>query len=309
MMMHSSPWPWPATTTPGRHSARSMLDLLSGLPVLGWELSCRLSAHGTQTGRLLAGINRDTLSASRWGKLFDEIGLPVACRQAIEQDLGSADRIYIACEQGSRSVTRKLYLEFTHAARHRPGERLGILGYKWVEPDTPSKGLRITEYWTQEQLDAHTAMAALQNGRASGSVDPGPGASVVNLLIQALAHALLLAGPDRTWQHEHIRVCEADTPRASLAFNFYGSGLRAGDLTDAVTALADEWRLNATDIRQLLEAMAQRELAWLAGGLDTHGEPFLTIYCAASREDVIQACFAADPTLGESVPPTVGRAA
>lgn len=309
MMMHSTPWPWPDITTAGLHPARSMLDLLSGLPVLGWEASVRLGPSGMQTGRLLAGVDRAALSAARWGKLFDEVGVPLAWRQAIEQDLDSADRIYVACEQGSHAVTRKLYLEFAGAARRRPGERLGILGYKWVEPDATSEDLRVTEYWTQEQPDAYQAMADLQNRPASGKADPGHAAPLVRVLTQALAQALSLAGPDSAWQHEHIRVCEAGTPRASFAFNFYDSGLRAGDLTEAVSALADQWRLNAANIRQLLEAIAERELVWLAGGLDMHGEPFLTIYCAASREDAIQACFAADPALGESVSRIAGRVA
>jgi len=309
MMMHSAPWPWPAITMPDRHPARTMLDLLSGLPVLGWEASCRLGMRGLQTGRLLAGINRAALSVSRWGKLFDEVGVPVNCRQAIEQDLDSANRIYVAFEQGWHAVTRKLYLEFAGAARRRPGERLGILGYKWVEPDAASEDLRVTEYWTQEQPDAHQAMADLQNSPVSGKADRGHAAPVVHVLTQALAQALALAGPDSAWQHEHIRVCEAGTPRASFAFNFYDSGLRAGDLTEAVIALADQWHLNAADIRQLLETIAQRELVWLAGGLDTHGEPFLTIYCAASHEDAIRACFAADPTLSESVPRIAGTVA
>ena len=309
MMMHSAPWPWPAITTPDRHPARVMLDLLSGLPVLGWEASCRLGTRGMQTGRLLAGINRADLSAARWGKLFDEVRVPADCRQAIEQSLSSADRLYIAFEQGSRAVTRKLYLEFAGAARRRPSERLGIVGYKWVEAGTASGDLRVTEYWTQEQPDPYQALAGLQNTPASGNADPSRAAPLVNVLTQALSQALSLAGPDSAWQHEHIRVCEAGTPRASFAFNFYDSGLRAGDLTEVVNALADQWRLNTYDVRQLLEAIAHRDLVWLAGGLDMHGEPFLTIYCAASHTDAIQACFAADPSLVDSVPRTARVAA
>jgi hypothetical protein len=304
--LRTAPWPWSALATADAHPARFMLDVLSGLPVLGWEASCRLSARGIQTGRLLAGIDRAALSASRWGKLFDEFGVPTAYRQAIEQDLGSAHRIYVACEQGVRAVTRKLYLEFEHAVRHRPGERLSILGYKWLAEDTACANSRITEYWTQELTDARIAMAGLEP--LSDNAEGGVRALVADVLIQALTQALIMADPDSAWRHEYIRVREAGTARSSFAFNFYDSGLRARDLTEAVTALADKWALNAAEVRQLLDAIAQRELVWLAGGLDTQGEPFLTIYCAASSEDAIQACFAADPTLGHSVPRTAGSA-
>ena len=305
-MVCTTPWPWPAVNAAGKHPVRAMLDTVSGLPVLGWEASCRFSARGIQTGRLLAGIDREALSASRWRTLIHEMGVPASYRPSIEQDLGSANRIYVACEQGSRAVTRKFYLEFAGTARRRPGERLGILGYKWVEPDAAPEDLRVTEYWSQEQPDADHAVADLQNSPASGKADPGRSAPLVNVLTQSLAQALSLAGPDSAWRHEHIRVCEAGTPRTSVAFNFYDSGLRAGDLTEAVTALADEWRMNAADIRPLLDTIAQRELVWLAGGLDAKGEPFLTIYCAASREDAIHACFAADPTLGDALLSTAG---
>jgi hypothetical protein len=307
--LRTAPWPWPALATADAHPARVMLDVLSGLPILGWEASCRLSARGIQTGRLLAGIDRAALSASRWGKLFDEVSVPTAHRHAIEQDLALADRIYVACEQGTHNVTRKIYLEFGSAIRHRSAERLSILGYKWTQPKAASADTRITEYWTQEQTDARQTTSDLRHKPGSPAVDPGVGVPVVHVLIQALTKALSLAGLDSAWRHEHIKVYEPGLARASFAFNFYDSGLRAGDLTEAVAALADKWALNAAEVRQLLDAIAQRDLVWLAGGLDTNGEPFLTIYCAASSEDAIQACFAADPTLGNSGPRTAGSAA
>lgn len=308
-MVHKHPWPWPALARADKHPARVMLDVLSGLPILGWEASCRISARGIETGRLLAGINRSALSASRWHTLFNEIGVPRDCRSAIEQDLDSADRIYVACEQSALGVTRKLYLEFGRVIRRSAGERLSILGYKWSEPKVKPDDTRITEYWTQEPPDARDGMTGLQRQTVSAIPEHGDCGPVADVLIQALTQALSLAGADSAWRHEHIRVCEPGLPRASFAFNFYDSGLRAGDLTHAVTALADAWNLNAPDIRQLLDAIALRELAWLAGGLDTHGEPFLTIYCAASQEDAIQACFAADPTLADAVSLTAGSGA
>ena len=303
-MVRTSPWPWPAFTAVGKHPARVMLDAVSGLPVLGWEASCRFSTRGIQTGRLLAGIDREALSASRWGTLFDELGVPTSYLPDIEQDLGSANRIYVACEQGSNSVTRKVYLEFAHAARQRSGERLSILGYKWTAGEAASAHRRITEYWTQERTDARTAMAGLQFG--SGVSKGGALALLADVLIHALTEALVLAGSDSLWQHEFIRVSETSTTRASFAFNFYGSGLLVDDLVQAVTALAKEWELNTHETHQLLDAIAQRELAWLAGGLDAQGELFLTIYCVASCEDAIHACFAADPTLHDALLSTAG---
>ena len=301
----TKPWPWPAVKAAGKHPVRLMLDTLSGLPVLGWEASCRFNARGIQTGRMLAGIDREALSASRWSKLFDELGVPAAYRHVVENDLDSASRIYLACEQGSHAVTRKLYLEFAHAARQRPGERLSILGYKWIAGEVASTHGRTTEYWTQEPTDARTAMAALK--LRSGPADCRASALLADVLIHALTQAIIMAGSDSAWQHEYIRVSESSTTRASFALNFYGSGLRIDDLTQVVSALVDEWGLNTDEFDLLLDTIGQRELAWLAGGLDAQGEPFLTIYCAASRDDAMQVCFSADSSLGDALFSTAGN--
>jgi len=299
---HTLSWPWPALATFGSHPARAMLDQLSGLPVMGWEASCRLSKRGIETGRLLAGLMRDELSATRWSKLLDEMVVPQSYRETIVQYLPSTNRVYIAWEQGAHSVTRKFYLESDRGFEQAHKERLTILGYKWNINDTSTNdGLRITEYWSIDDSDPQASVSLLREKSfaelSSITADHHAFALVVAVMISALKEAQSTVGYQSPWQHRHMNVRETGRSRASMAFNFYDSGLRVESLRDVVSALAAEWSLVSVDVERLFDAIGQRELAWLAGGLSTEGLPFLTIYCAATRDDASQACFAADPTL------------
>lgn len=302
MTLHAFSWLWPAGVTTSTHPVRAMLDQLSGLPVLGWEASCRLSARGIETGRLLAGIERNELSASRWVKLLNEIALPEKYRQSIVTQLPIANRVYFACEYGTRSVTHKLYVESDDGFRHTVDERLTILGYKWNDPLARTEAeSRITEYWTQKRTDVPSAVALLQEATALASLPLKDTQRALELvtatLTNALSNALTNADRHNSWQHRCMNVREDDHPRASFAFNFYDSGLRAGALRETISALSTVWSLPSAEIDHFFDQIEERELAWLAGGLGSDGEPFLTIYCVASHDDAMQACFAADETL------------
>ena len=307
MTLHAFSWLWPAGVTTSTHPVRAMLDQLSGLPVLGWEASCRLSARGIETGRLLAGIERNELSAARWGKLLNEIALPEKYRQGIVTQLPIANRVYFACEYGARSVTHKLYLESDDGFRHTFGERLTILGYKWNDASSKTQTesriseSRITEYWTQDRTDVRSSVALLQEATALASLPLKDTRRALELVIATLTNALSIAltnaDQHNAWQHQCMNVREDHHPRASFAFNFYDSGMRVGKLRETVSALSTVWALPSAEIDQLFNQIEERELAWLAGGLGSDGEPFLTIYCVASHDDAMQACFAADETL------------
>ncbi len=293
----NQPWPWPEFAGAGVHPARAMLDQLSGLPVIGWEASCRLSERGIETGRLLAGIERTDLSPSRWRSLLDELDIPGAHRQAIDEYLPDADRVYVACEQRKASVIRKLYLECDRAFRQVAGERLTILGHKWDATVHSLERQRTTEYWTLDHTDAEFSMSELRSGVTPGSADHRALTRVAQVLSYALTEALAMSGPLSLWRHRHMMVREQGGARASVAFNFYDSGLKAGALRKTVGLLADAWPLDTGAVGPLFDVISHRELAWLAGGLGADGEPFLSIYCEASRDDALQACYAADPAL------------
>jgi hypothetical protein len=274
-----------------------MLDQLSGLPVIGWEASCRLSVRGIETGRLLAGIERTSLSPSRWSSLLDELDIPGSHCEAIGEHLPDADRVYVACEQREASVIRKVYLERDRAFRQGPGERLTILGYKWDATAHSGDRRRTTEYWILDHTDAGSSMTELRSGVMSGSADYRALTRVAQVLSDALTEALAMSGPLSLWRHRHMMVREEGGARASVAFNFYDSGLKAGALRNTVGLLADACSLDTGAVDTLFDVISHRELAWLAGGLGADGEPFLSIYCEASRDDAHQACYAADPAL------------
>lgn len=281
-------WPWPRHASCTPHPARRLLDRVRGLPVIGWEASCKLGPSGIASGRLLAGLRREQCAPARWRQLPEEYGMPLALREDCCARLPHAARVLLAYEQSGDAAVAKLYLE-SDARRHDvPGAQLTIVGYKWpmsVADERATTPLRVTEYWQLDGLNPASSMRALRERDAAD-----PCAPVHALLAQTMVQAA--ESPD--WRYRHLTVREAGVSRA-CTLGFHGSGLSAEALRQPVQALAADWALPASEVEALFDAIGARTLAWLAAGSAADGSPFLTIYCEADERDALQAWHAVDP--------------
>ncbi len=292
--MTPPPWPWPQAAQGLAQQTRAMLDACAGLSVTGWEASCKFSAAGLETGRLLLGFSPAGVADRRLRELPHRLGMPAAAAADFLLRLGASSQVMLAVELGRGQAVAKAYLEFPLSAEARQAGAaaagfLHLIGYKWPILQTAAGAgappVRVTHYrWTQDRALAQLLRAAQLE--PAGSAQP----SACGLLVQALEWSRKRApgqGPALV-----LAVSDAASPRASWAVKFHGSGLRAALLRQGLARLTASWGLNARDVAAVIEVIASRDLGWLAAGTGSEGLPFFTLYAVAHRTDAQQACFA-----------------
>ncbi len=280
------PWPWPKASQGLYRQTRAMLDASAGLSITGWEVSCKFSPRGLETGRWLLGFSPVGVAAKRLHELPHRLGMPSGAAADFGLRLASSSQVLLAVEQGAQQTVSKAYLEFP--VNQRAATPLHLIGYKWPIPQTAcadsAPPARLTHYRWPGDHDQARSLLMQAAGREAGGLTQ---ASACALLAQALQWtqgqkpgqrpALLLA------------VSEAGSPRASWTATFYDSPLRAADLRSGVTRLAAAWGLSDGDVQAVLDVIGSREIGWLAAGTGSEGLPFFTLYAAADRDDAHQA--------------------
>ena len=295
------PWPWPKAAQGLYRQTRAMLNASAGLSVTGWEVSCKFSPRGLETGRLLLGFSPVGVAARRLHELPHRLGMPSAAAADFGLRLASSSQVLLAVEQGAQQTVGKAYLEIP--LNQHATDSLHLIGYKWLIPQTQGAGsappARFAHYrWPGDHDRARSLLMQAASREAGGLTQ----ASACALLAQALhwtqgrkpgqRPALLLA------------VSEAGSPRASWAAKFYDSPLRAADLRPGVTRLAAVWGLSDGEAQAVLEVIGSREIGWLAAGSGSDGLPFFTIYAAAERDDAHQALLACTEVPRHALPRT-----
>lgn len=278
---------WSRATSPGQPAAwpfvpsasffqalRRLLSATEGLPLAGWESSCRLSPGRTTTNRLLFGLDTAAVAPQRLRALPQELGMPQDLAQGFLQELPHARRVLLAAEQGVHGVELKAYHEFhgslDDAADLPPG--LAMRGRKWRDAG-PAGAVRCTDY-LRPGLDT----AALRRWLSTRSGLPDSAAPALDLLARAVDKACAIGStpPD------FLSVTELASARLSCCVRFYDSGLHLQALRPALARLALAWALP----HALLERLpGQRRLGWLAAGVDATHLPFLTLYSESSLAD------------------------
>jgi hypothetical protein len=298
-MSHPAVWPWALGSAQGREFSRALGRIVrhtQGLPLLGWEASIRLSPGQVRPNRLLLGFSPQGVADQRVLGLPAALGMPLPAVRAFERYGLSARSILLAAEMGRSGIELKAYLQFDPAL---PAPVPGLLmrGYKWhpasgadaaaALPVLPVLPVRVSDYFPLPSAtpDA-TALLRLRAGV------PERAHPAYALAEQALARAL--ARHPAGLQTDVWVVSEQDSPRASHCIRLHGSGLRLADLWPGLEALGSAWSLQDRLTPDVLKSMGPRPLGWIAAGLDGQGDPFVTLYCEASRSDAWQVM-----TLGE----------
>ena len=292
-MSHPAIWPWALGSAQGREFARALGSIVrhtQGLPLSGWECSIRLSPGQLRPNRLLLGFSPQGVADQRVLGLPEALGMPPAGARAFERYGLSARSILLAAEMGKTDIELKAYLQFDPAL---PAPVPGLLmrGYKWLAvpgaqglADAPS---RVSDYFRQGH-DQSELLALLRPG-AGVSVPVHPAYALAEYALNcALARHPVGLNPD-VWV-----VNEQSSQRASYCIRLYESGLCLDDLAPGLQALQSAWSLQDRLTPEVWKSMGQRPLGWIAAGLDGQGEPFVTLYCEASRSDAWQVM-----TLGE----------
>jgi len=295
-MSHPGIWPWALGTTQGREFARALGLIVrhtQGLPLSGWETSLRLSPGQIRPNRLLLGFSPHGVADQRVLGLPQFLGMPQAGALAFARHGLSARSILLAAEMGKDDIELKAYLQFDPALP--PPERgLVMRGYKWsaapgapaAAAGTPSRVSRVSDYRRLE----HGPLELLALLRAHAAV-----CAPVRPAYALAEHALNRALARHPGLYPDIwKVSEQDSQRASYCIRLYESGLCLADLASGLQTLTKGWSLQDRLTPDVWKSMGPRPLGWIAAGLDGQGDPFVTLYCEASRSDAWQLM-----TLGE----------
>lgn len=292
-MSYPAIWPWALGSVQGREFARAVGRIVrhtQGLPLSGWESSVRLSPGQVRPNRLLLGFSPQGVADQRVLGLPEALGMPQAGARAFERYGLSARSILLAAEMGKTDTELKAYLQFDPAlAVPVPG--MLMRGYKWhpavgaqAAADTPS---RVSDYFRLDH--GPSELLALLRARTGVPALVYPAYVLAeHALACALARHPAGLNPD-VWM-----VKEQSSQRASYCIRLYESGLCLADLASGLQALISAWALQDRLTPEVWKSMGSRPLGWIAAGLDGHGDPFVTLYCEASRSDAWQVM-----TLGE----------
>jgi hypothetical protein len=85
---------------------------------------------------------------------------------------------------------------------------------------------------------------------------------------------------------EILAATESDSDRASLCLRAPNCDIRLKDLFSEVQALLAAWGLLDAGHAERLLAFSQRSIGWIATGVHGGGDPFITLYFEAGRNDV-----------------------
>lgn len=291
-MSHPAIWPWALGSAQGRDFSRALGRIVrhtQGLPLSGWESSVRLSPGQVRPNRLLLGFSPQGVADQRVLGLPAALGMPPAAADAFAYYGLSARSILLAAEMGKTNIELKAYLQFDPALS-APVPGLLMRGYKWnAAPDaqTAAAPNRVSDYFRLDH--GPSELLALLRSRTGASALVHPAYALAeHALARALERHPVGLNPD-VWM-----VSEQDSQRASYCIRLYESGLCLADLLPGLQALIGAWSLHERLTPDVLKSMGPRPLGWIAAGLDGQGDPFVTLYCEASRSDAWQVM-----TLGE----------
>jgi hypothetical protein len=256
-------------------SASRLLRLVeqSNLP-FGQEISFKMTAGQLIGGRLLIGMDADVLSPASFFRLASEIGMPAGCRELLEPRLPGANAILFGVEERPGSSVWKVYLEFWDQVRAVVREtgamtpQLLHLGVKW---DSARPGRHeLARYM------CHPMLGFKQICRRIADMYP-PGASGA-----AREDALSIVRLGSTRRPEapmlYLEVSEEGNPRRSFDVNLYKTGMTVGDAAGVLERAASTLGVDRGELSVQLAPLANCPFGHVAGGIDRHGNEFLSVY-------------------------------
>lgn len=240
----------------------------------GREDSFKLSRGRILADRVLVGIDMKDVTVSWLFEVATGLGMPASCRSQLEPHLSKANAVLFGIEDRTDGSVRKVYLEFWDQVRddvRRSGPeapRLLHLGVKW---DTRRPGRsELAHYMCHPQLGLREVC------RRMGSVY-GPAVAPA-ALEEALAIVRLGAMRRPHSSMLYLEVSEEGNPRSSFDVNLYKSGLTVSDVATPLEHAARNFGVPEESLLAETRRLGPCPLGHLAGGIDRHGNEFLSVY-------------------------------
>lgn len=252
---------------------RLLLQTVQGLPVVGWEVSCRISPSGVTTDRLLVGLETQGVSGARLHGLASALGMPNRIAAEFQEGLGLSHQVMLAVEASANGLELRAYLVFKDTGH-------GMRGFKWFAHDAGRS--RVTDYVPLAKT--WQAVCDFYGTKSSGLSQSSVGiANAAHEAARLIAWAAMKSQTPGT-RVDFFSVSEAEGARDSTCFRLYESGLTFAHVKNVVANLLSVYQLQAQWPR-VQALMSSRPLGWIAVGEDSLGIPFLTLYGEASVLD------------------------
>lgn len=252
---------------------RMLLQSVQGLPVVGWEVSCRISPGNVSTDRLLVGVKTQGVSGVRLHGLAEALGMPRTIAAEFQGGLRLSHQVMLAVEASANGLELRAYHAFEDTG-------LGMRGFKWFAHD-PGRS-RVSDY--APSVKTWQAVCDFYGARCSEpSLSPDGIANVAHQSARLIACSAMKKQTPGT-RVDFFSVNEREGARDSTCFRLYESGLKFTNIEAAVGNLFVRYQLEAHWPR-VQALMSSRPLGWVAVGEDSMGIPFVTVYGEASVLD------------------------
>lgn len=240
---------------------------VAGLPVTGWEASCRLSPRGMEPYRIGTGLSPSALSLPLMDWLRP-LALPEAVAARVRRSAAFINHVYLAVEEGPVGVVLKLYLEFPV-----PQSGLLMVGLKWL-PEQPEVPVRVTRY-TRRAGHTRTQVLAHLGGAVDDAAQVLTPRALAAWAVHLVNQRLDLDRQMLPW----IEVREdGQSQREADDLNFYGTGLPIAALAPGFERLGAAWGLATGPLQEWLAVMQAVAVGHLSVGVREGREAFLTVY-------------------------------
>lgn len=248
-------------------AAKKLYLTVRNLPLDGCERSFKMLPGALLPERFLVGLPLSAIASADVRAIANDLHMPAALHDQFTAALPHAIYLHAGFEQGMRESTYKLYLEFAESA--------GIplyLGYKWDTQNSAHS--TISRYVRQPCLSIATMKERI--GKAYGDTQAASALAAARMLELATLRLPL----DQHDQLLFVDVSDEGSPRHSFDINLYPATISVRDLQVPLRNLAMQFNLPDEKFEALMQLVADDLVGHISGGIDRHGQPFLTVYHA-----------------------------
>ena len=258
----------------------AMVGLAGQQTPLGWEASIRIGPQGVSPWRYLVGFAHDGAPTSFLDSFLTAQAMPPAFIDAFSACLPWTASILFSVAPSRSDTELRVYQEYAADV----ASDIAMRGFKWFSAGSGvrgQEGARMTDYRACPATTPFAEMAAYPQE------------------IQTFLRAALQwqntthVTPNRSLLSSAVlRSTEGQGARDALSLRFTHTQQPLSVCVAEVRLLALTWGYSVSALSQLddmLYQVSDRLLNWVSVGLDTRGLPFISLYFAATEDDVLVA--------------------
>ncbi len=246
----------------------------------GYERSFKLLPGKLLANRYLLGVDLKNIHPAQLHAVCQRMNMPDEFIQSLNEHLSQANLVFLGFEDNPPDGTYKVYLEFWDRVKFEIQSESASLESKLLEPQLLHLGFKwnvadnsqrtISRYLCYPLLSTDVILQRMTEVYAEHTTAPS-----LNIATEIMAFA---AGRVAEGSIIYMEVVEDGSPRRSFDINLYSAMLPLQDIKPALLRLREHFEIPINSFDRLLHLTCDKSLGHLSGGINQHGEEFLTIY-------------------------------